>query len=239
MTQLILLDIFSYSCMNCLRSLDFIKRINNKYKKYGLKTILIHPPEWEFEKNSINILRAIKKYNIKIPIIIDDDKKLIKKLKINFWPAQILIKDNKTTYKHVGEGNYKRLENKIRTILKIKSNAVFNNEPKYTKFPTIYTGKKKKSRILDKKGYWKQNNEFLVGKGSLTLKTKGNIISFVAKSINKKPINVKIKLDNKLIKKIKINGPQLYRIVELKNNKSGVLSIETKSKIVIYSFAFQ
>jgi len=225
--------------MNCLRSLEYIKKINNRYKKHGLKTILIHTPEWEFEKNSNNIIRAAKKYNIKIPIIIDNNKELIKKLKINFWPAQILIKDNKTTYKHIGEGNYKRLENKIRTILKIKSNAVFNNEPKYTKFPTIYTGKKKKGKILDKKGYWKQNNEFLEGKGSLTLKTKGNIISFVAKSINNKPINVKIKLDNKLIKKIKINEPQLCRIVELKNNKSEILSIETKSKIAVYSFAFQ
>ena len=104
------------------------------------------------------------------------------------------------------------MEDKIKAILKIKSNAVFNNEPKYTKFQTIYTGKKKKGRILDKKGYWKQNDEFLEGKGSLTLKTKGNIISLVAKSISNKPINVKIKVDNKLIKKMKINenNPDKY-----------------------------
>jgi len=43
--ELVLLDIFSYSCMNCLRSLEFIKKIDDKYKKYGLKTIMIHPPE--------------------------------------------------------------------------------------------------------------------------------------------------------------------------------------------------
>ena len=74
MTQkLLLFDIFSYSCMHCLRSLDYIKKINNKYKKYGLKTILIHPPEWEFEKNSDNILHSIKKQKIKFPIIIDKD----------------------------------------------------------------------------------------------------------------------------------------------------------------------
>ena len=57
--------------MNCLRSLDFIKKIGNKYKKYGLKTILIHAPEWEFEKDHNNILRALKRYKIKFPIIID------------------------------------------------------------------------------------------------------------------------------------------------------------------------
>ena len=142
MTQkLLLFDIFSYSCMNCLRSLDYIKKINNKYKKYGLKTILIHPPEWEFEKNGNNILHSIKKQKIKFPIIIDKDKKLIKKLKINFWPSQVLIKssknpknflghkksqrdffvNNRIIYKHTGEGNYKALENKIIDILKIKT----------------------------------------------------------------------------------------------------------------------
>ena len=70
--------------MNCLRSLEYIKKIDNKYKKYGLKTILIHSPEWEFETNSNNVLRAAKQYHIKIQIIIDKEKQIIKQLKINF-----------------------------------------------------------------------------------------------------------------------------------------------------------
>jgi len=249
MTQkLLLFDIFSCSCMNCLRSLDYIKKINNKYKKYGLKTILIHPPEWEFEKNSNNILHSIKKQKIKFPIIIDKDKKLIKKLKINFWPSQVLIKDNKTIYKHIGEGDYKKLENKIIDTLKVKTNKIFDIEPKYTKFPIIYAGKKKKGKIsklknelkfgiIYKKGNWKQNNEFLYGNGLLKIKTKGKIINFTAKSINNKPINLKIKINNKIIGNLKVNEPQLYNILRLKNNKSKVLSLKTKSKLAIYSFS--
>jgi len=250
MTQkLLLFDIFSYSCMNCLISLDYIKKINNKYKKYGLKTILIHPPEWEFEKNHNYISRALKKCKINLPIIIDKDKKLIKKLKINFWPSQILINNNnKIIYKHIGEGDYKKLENKIINTLKIKTNKIFNIEPKYTKFPTIYAGKKKKGKISDiknklkfgiiyKKGKWTQQNEFLQGSGSITIKTKGKIINFTAKSFNKKPINLKIKLNNKIIGNLKVNEPQLYNILRLKNNKSKKLTLETKSKIAIYSFS--
>jgi len=236
--------------MNCLRSLEYIKKIDNRYKKYGLKTILIHPPEWDFEKDSNNILKATRKHNIKIPIIIDKDKKIINKLKTSFWPTQILVNNNKTLYKHVGEGNYKKLENKIRKILKVKSNVVFNDEPKYTKFPTVYAGKKKKGKIdklkdklkfgtIYKQGNWKQNKEYLIGKGSLTIKTKGKIISFVASSVNKKPINVKIRLNDKSIKNIIINDPKLYNIIELKNNQEKTLNLETKSKIKIYSFAFQ
>jgi len=251
MTQkLLLFDIFSYSCMNCLRSLDYIKKINSKYKKYGLKTILIHPPEWEFEKNHNNISRALKKYKINLPIIIDKDKKIIKKLKLNFWPSQILIKGNKTIYQHIGEGDYKKLENKIINTLKIKTNKIFEKEPKYTKFLTVYAGKKKKGKIIEiknklklgiiyKKGNWKQNNESLQGSGLITIKTKGKITNFTAKSLNNKSINIKVKINDKIIRNLKVNGPQLYNILKLKNNKSKKLTLETKSKIAIYSFAFR
>tara|TARA_Y100000310_G_C20702467_1_gene831157 strand:+ start:819 stop:1499 length:681 start_codon:yes stop_codon:yes gene_type:complete len=226
--------------MNCLRSLEYIKQINDKYKRYGLKTILIHPPEWEFEKDSSNILKAAKKYKIKIPILIDNNKKLVKKLKINFWPTQVLINNNKTAYKHVGEGNYKILENKIRGVLGDKSKRLFEKEPKYTKFQTLYTGKKKQRKgSIIKKGNWKQNNESLQGKGSLTIKTKGKIVSFVARSLINKTADIKIRINNKSIKNLKINEPRLYKIIELKSNEEKTLNLETKQKITVYSFAFQ
>ena len=248
--ELFLFDIFSYSCMNCLRSLNYIKKIDDKYRKYGLKTILIHPPEWDFEKDGNNIIRAAKKYKIKMPIIIDKNKKIIKKLRINFWPTQVLIWDNKVLYKHIGEGSYKRLEGKIVKALKIKSDAVFNNEPKCTKFPTVYAGKRKNGIILElkdklnfgviyKKGAWKQNNESLAGKGSLAIKTKGKVVSMVASSIKKKTIKINIKLNNKTNKNMSINEPQLYNLIKLKTNKSKILELSAKSKIAVYSFAFK
>lgn len=236
--------------MNCLRSLDFIKKIGNKYKKYGLKTILIHAPEWEFEKDHNNILRALKRYKIKFPIIIDKNKYIIKNLKINFWPSRILIKNNRIIYKHIGEGDYKKLEGKITNTSKVKTKKIFKKEPKYTKFPTVYTGKRKKGSISEIKnklkfgivyidGNWKQNDEFLKGKGFLTIRTKGKIISLVAKSINNEQINLKIKLNNKFIKNLRINEPQSYDILKLKNNISKVLSLETRSELEVYSFSFR
>jgi len=248
--KLILLDIFSYSCMNCLRSLGYINKINNKYKKHGLKTIIVHTPEWDFEKKNNNILRSLKKNNIKIPVIIDKDKKIIKKLKINFWPTQVLIKDNKILYKHVGEGSYKKLEDKIRALLKIKSKRFFINEPKYSKFPTVYAGKIKNGKVSEIKdkikfgtvytnGMWIQKKEFIVGNGSLNVLTKGTIISFVAKSADDKPMIIKIELDNKKTRNLKIKEPQLYNIAITKNNNGKILNIETNSKLEIYSFAFR
>jgi len=237
MTQkLFLFDIFSYSCMNCLRSLDFIKKINKKYKKHGLKTVIIHPPEWEFEKDSNNILSAAKKYKITLPILIDKNKKLIKKLKINFWPAQILIKDNKILYKHIGEGKYKALENKIAKLLNVTTKKIFEKEPKYSKFRTIYAGKKgEKLGLIHKSGKWTRNGS-LTGHGSLTIKTLGRITNFTAQSLDKKSVNVEIKVNDKLVKKLKVGNPQLYEIISLQKPKK--LTLTTKEKVKIYSFSF-
>lgn len=240
--NLILLDVFSYSCINCLRSLGFIKKIDKKYRKFGLDTILIHPPEWEFEKLSGNIDSAIKQYKINFPIIIDKDKKMTKKLKINFWPTQILIRDGKMLYKHIKEGNYKKLESKIIQTLKIKTKRLFDEEPKYSKFPTLYLGKRKQKKAIYFDNQWVQKKEYLQSiknNSSFTLLTKGNIINFVAESLSKKPIKMSVKINNKHVKNLTINKPQLYNIIKLENNKKRKLTLITKSGLVIYSFSFQ
>lgn len=251
--KLILLDIFSYSCMNCLRSFNFINKMDDKYGRFGLETIILHPPEWEFEKNSNNILKALEKYKIKFPVIIDKNKRIINKLKISFWPAQILIKDGTILYKHIGEGDYKRLEDSIRKILNINVKKIFNKEPKYARFPTIYLGKGRegiiksignqlKFGIIYTEGRWSRENECLISIGndcSITLLTKGNIINFVAKSINKKPLENKIILNNKAVKRIIIKEPRLYQILKLKNNGQNKLALKAKTGLAIYSFSFQ
>ena len=253
--KLTLFDVFSYSCMNCLRSLEFIKKVDNKYKKSGLKTIIIHPPEWEFEKNKKNIRLASRKYNINFPIKIDRNCKIIKNFNINFWPSQILAKGRKVIYRHIGEGNYKKLENSIIKNLHIKSKKLFNNEPVYKKFPTVYCGKRKRGKIKESNDEnklkfgivylgenWVQKDEYLQSLKSnspMAITTKGKIVNFVAKSENNKVIKVNVKLNNKLMKNLSIKNPKLYQIVKLKNNKQRKLTLIADKDIAIYSFSFQ
>ena len=246
--KLLLLDIFSYSCMNCVRSLGYIKKLGKKYQKYGLKTVVVHVPEWDFEKNKNNIHSQIKSQKIIFPIKIDRDKKLINSLKVDFWPSQLLIKNNKVVYKHIGEGNYGILENNIKKHLEIKENKIFHNEPKYTEFPTIYAGKKKKGRISKIKtklksgiiyvdGKHRQNNEFLEIKGSLTISTKGKKVNFVAESGNKKPVIVNVKANGRFIRNLKVDRPKLYRIAESKSTK--IMALTTNKNLRVYSFSFE
>ena len=253
--KLTLFNVFSYSCMNCLRSLEFIKKIDSRYKEFGLKTIIIHPPEWEFEKNKDNIEHASKEYDIKFPIKIDKNYKIIKKLGINFWPAQILAKNNKVIYKYVGEGNYKELENSIIKNLNASTKRLFDNEPTYTKLPTVYCGKRKNGKIKESvnnnklkfgivysDGNWFQKDEYLQSlknTSSLNIATKGKIVNFVAKSLNNKAIKLKVKLNNKIVKILLVKTPQLYQMIKLKNSKETKLTLTANKNIAIYSFSFQ
>jgi len=245
-----LFDIFSYSCMNCIRSLGYIKNLDAQYKKYGLKTVIVHVPEWGFEKSKSNIYGAAKSQKIRFPVKIDKDKKLINKLKVDFWPSQLLIKNSRVVYRHIGEGGYKPLENAIKKHLGVKERSIFDNEPKYTKFPTIYAGKKKEGKISKVKkairfgivyadGKYKQNNEFLKINGSLTLLAKGKKINFVAESWNKKPVKVNVKANGRLVKTIIVSKPKLYKIAESKSNEVKTLTMATNGNLKVYSFSFE
>ena len=245
-----LFDIFSYSCMNCIRSLAYIKKLNAKYSKYGLKTVIVHVPEWGFEKNKGNISEAIKRNKIRFPVKIDKDKKLIDKLKVNFWPSQLLMKNGKIVYKHIGEGSYKPLENAIKKHLMVKERGIFDNEPKYTKFPTIYAGKNKKGKISQIKnklrfgfiyidGKYKQNKEFLKINGSLTLLAKGKKVNFVAESGNRKPLKVYVKINGRFIKTFKASKPKLYKIAESESSKTKTLTLTANGNLRVYSFSFE
>ena len=237
--------------MNCLRSMKYIKQLDNYYRKFGLKIFIVHPPEWEFEKSEKNILSVLEKEWINYPLVVDKDKKIINKLNINFWPSQLLIKGNKVVYKNSGEGNYKKLEDSIRKFLNANGKTLFLKEPKHSRYPTLYAGKRK--GLINKgegrltfgkifiKGEWEQRKEYIKSKEKgclLSLATKGKIVNFVAESLSKKPSKVKVKLNGRFVSTIKIKNPKLYRISLLrkKNNK---LSLIVDKNLAIYSFSFQ
>lgn len=252
--RLELLDIFSYSCMNCLRSLNYIKKLDKKYKKHGLRAAIVHVPEWKFEKNMKNISKAIKGHNIKFPKIIDKNKKLLKKLGINFWPSQILIKDGRVLYTHIGEGDYKELENNIKRALKLKTNPLFLKEPKYSKYPAIYAGRRKKGVILGLnakkidfgaiyagKG-WLQKSEYIesiADNSEIKIKLAGNISNITAQSLTKKPVKIRLKTNDKKIESQMISNPNLYQLLKSKTKNKKVLEIIADKGLAIYSFSFQ
>ena len=155
--NVILVDFWTYTCINCIRTLPYLKEWDRKYRENGLIIIGVHTPEFEFEKNYENVLNAIKKYEINYPVVQDNDYATWRAYKNRFWPHKYLIDiDGFMRYDHIGEGGYEEIEKMIQLLLKEKmererKNREINievNKPKEAidvdflnvKTPEIYLG---------------------------------------------------------------------------------------------------
>jgi thiol-disulfide isomerase/thioredoxin len=118
--KVVLVDFWTYSCINCIRTLPYITSWNEKYRDKGLVIIGVHAPEFEFEKNADNVKKALEKYGIKYPVAQDNNLSTWQAFKNHYWPAHYLIdKEGKVVYTHFGEGHYDITENNIRYLLDI------------------------------------------------------------------------------------------------------------------------
>jgi len=117
--KVILLDMWTYSCINCQRTLPHIKEWHRKYEDDGLLVIGNHAPEFDFEKKRSNVEDAVEKYNITYPVVIDNNYGTWNAYNNRYWPQKYLIGvDGFIRYEHIGEGRYDKTEQKIRELLK-------------------------------------------------------------------------------------------------------------------------
>jgi thiol-disulfide isomerase/thioredoxin len=123
--SVVLYDIWTYSCINCIRTLPYITSWDEKYSKEGLLIIGIHSPEFEFEKDLDNVKNAVEKYGIKYPVVLDNDKKIWKAFENYYWPRKYIADhEGYIRYDHIGEGAYQETENTIQKLLKERSDAI-------------------------------------------------------------------------------------------------------------------
>ena len=117
--KVVLVDFWTYTCINCIRTLPYVKSWNDKYKDKGLVIIGVHTPEFEFEKKVINLERAIAEFKITYPVMQDNDYATWNAYSNQYWPAHYLIdKNGKIRETHFGEGAYDETEQKIQDLLK-------------------------------------------------------------------------------------------------------------------------
>ncbi|MEJ2116765.1 MAG: cytochrome c biogenesis protein CcdA, partial [Alphaproteobacteria bacterium] len=118
--KVVLIDFWTYSCINCIRTLPYIKSWHEKYKDQGLVIIGVHAPEFPFEGNPDTVAAAIKKFAIPYPVAMDNNFATWRNYNNRYWPAHYLIdRDGNLVDRHFGEGGYVETENKIRTLLNI------------------------------------------------------------------------------------------------------------------------
>jgi thiol-disulfide isomerase/thioredoxin len=116
--KVVLVDFWAYSCINCLRSLPTLETWYVKYKDSGLVVIGIHTPEFPFEKNEANVRKAVRKFGVEFPVVMDNDYRLWRAFHNQFWPAHYFIDEaGRVRFHHFGEGGYEQSEAWIRSLL--------------------------------------------------------------------------------------------------------------------------
>jgi cytochrome c biogenesis protein CcdA/thiol-disulfide isomerase/thioredoxin len=122
--KVVMVDFWTYSCINCLRALPFVKSWYAKYKDHGLVVIGVHAPEFAFEKDPENVRKAVKDLGVTYPVALDNDYAIWQSFNNQYWPAHYFIDaEGRIRGHHFGEGEYDQSEQTIRKLLVAAGNT--------------------------------------------------------------------------------------------------------------------
>ncbi len=123
--KVVLVDFWTYSCINCLRSLPYVRAWAEKYKDQGLVVIGVHAPEFAFEKQPENVRQAVKELHVDYPVAIDNDYAIWRAFHNNYWPAHYFVDaQGRLRHHHFGEGGYAQSEAVIQQLLREAGHVV-------------------------------------------------------------------------------------------------------------------
>ncbi len=116
--RVVLLDFWTYTCVNCVRTFPFLRAMHDRYSELGLTLIGVHSPEFEFERDSENVAAAVAAADLPYAVALDSDSHTWDSFNNHFWPTSYLIGvDGAVRYRHFGEGGYTETEEQIRQAL--------------------------------------------------------------------------------------------------------------------------
>jgi thiol-disulfide isomerase/thioredoxin len=262
--KVVLIDFWTYTCINCLRTLPYIKDWYAKYKDRGLVVIGVHTPEFEFEKKPSNVEEAVTRLGITYPVAQDNSYAIWEAYQNHFWPAHYLIDQNgNIVLTHFGEGGYAEMEAKIRELLNlppisshepsVTTRAISpetylgsNRGPSYTSENAIVYGRTVlyayprplQLNAVGLKGRWKIEDEKIVAEGDdcfLDYHFIGKQVYLVLSGAGQQPMSVF--LDGRHVKNLTIEGDRKYDIVDTAYGQHQ-LSLKIPEGISAYAFTF-
>jgi len=123
--RVVLVDIWTYSCVNWLRTLPYVRAWAERYRDRGLVVVGVHCPEFGFEHDLDNVRRAVGELGVGYPVVIDNDFAIWQSLANRYWPAVYLVdRDGRIRFHHFGEGNYEETELAIQQLLGVDEDTV-------------------------------------------------------------------------------------------------------------------
>ena len=264
--RVVLLDFWTYSCINCLRTLPHLEAWDRAYRAAGLTIVGVHSPEFAFERVPDNVRAAVKRLDVRYPVALDNDFATWRAYANQYWPAKYLIDRNgRLRFHHFGEGSYEDTERRIRALLgetvKTQPTSVEGDTPTELTTPESYLGYERLARFangpvapdvewayrfpngalpndaLAYAGGWKVEGERIVaGRGARVR------LQFQARDVflvlgGKGRVHVL--LDGRPLRTVAVSGPpQLYTLARFPQYRQGLLELAFSPGISGYAFTF-
>jgi thiol-disulfide isomerase/thioredoxin len=266
--KVVLIDFWTYSCINCIRTLPHITGWDAKYRKDGLVIIGLHAPEFEFEKKPANVAKALKKYGILYPVALDNQLATWSAFNNSYWPAHYLIdKSGRVVYTHFGEGNYDVTEMNIQRLLGTTAPIVQASGQglNFLQSPETYLGLDRTANFSSPQGFqdsgtftypqslsgnhwalsgdWRMDRQFseaLQANAGLRYQFNGKKVHLVMGSSDGKAIEVQVLLNRKAQGlPITVQDHRLYTLLSLPQSQTGLLEIKAlRQGLEVYAFTF-
>lgn len=127
--KVVMIDFWTYSCINCIRTLPYLQKWHEQYADDGLVIIGVHDPEFQFERKLENVQQAVRDRGLTYPVVQDNDRVTWNIYKNRYWPAKYIIdKEGRLRYFHFGEGDYDGTEKVIQKLLEMPSTALVSDK---------------------------------------------------------------------------------------------------------------
>jgi cytochrome c biogenesis protein CcdA/thiol-disulfide isomerase/thioredoxin len=246
--KVVLVDFWTYTCINCIRTLPYLKALDQRYRKDGLVIVGVHTPEFPFERDASNVQRAIEQDGIKYPVVQDNKYAIWNSYGNQYWPAEYFIDaKGRVRYTHFGEGDYAKKERIVRQLLaeagRHAGGAMTHPHGLSVTFdttPETYLGT---ARTPHPPGYmsfigpWSREPEDAVaGPGSrLRLDFAARRVYLVLGSPDRTR-SLDVILDGKPYRHLMIRPQKLYTLVDLP--QAGHHELELRPEAGIYGYAF-
>jgi cytochrome c biogenesis protein CcdA/thiol-disulfide isomerase/thioredoxin len=261
--RVVLIDFWTYSCINCLRTLPYITEWDDRYRDAGLTIVGVHTPEFAFEHELANVRENVAELGIRYPVALDNRYGTWTVWRNQYWPAKYLIdREGHVRYYHFGEGEYEETEAAIRTLLGAgapRASGLAEEGPRELVTPESYLGWQRLARHAgtdvqrDREaayepptqlaenelafgGRWTIEDERAVAgrDATLRLRYRARDVFLVLTGAG----SVQVLVDGRAERRVRVTGDRLYTLVEREEVDDHLLELRLDPGLAAYAFTF-
>jgi thiol-disulfide isomerase/thioredoxin len=255
--QVVLIDFWTYSCINCVRTLPHLQALQARYGAKGLTIIGMHSPEFDFEMSQSNVEAAVKRLDVTWPVALDSHMATWNAYSNQYWPAEYLIdQQGRVAYFHAGEGDYDRTERAIVSLLGTGGSVALQPQPTQDsqETPELYAGSSRASQPnpITLQGSWSDHGEYVesTGPASVRLAFHAQQVYIVAEAAGPNALAVGVTLDGKSVPEaqrgpdlgsdgaLTIGRSDLFHVLTGAAPRDGTIVLNVPAGLRLYTFTF-